>query len=226
MATYQQLQDDVVGWLNRTDIVSLIPGWVTMVETEIAETLRARCMVVSGTQPIDNAYITMPPDFATMDVIRDATSGELLDLKDEWSGHWSSAYADRWPLAGTAYAQVAPLSPCVAYRLTGNLCIEFLPHPYIPDPPDPNWQPQQVLMSWYQKPAPLLLPADSNAVLENLYGVYLFGVCKYGAMFEMDDDRVSQMDAAYQQVITRANLWKQQSDYSGAPFRAEMACHF
>ena len=36
----------------------------------------------------------------------------------------------------------------------------------------------------------------------------------------------TQADAAWQQAITRANLWKQQSDYSGAPFVAEMACSF
>jgi hypothetical protein len=226
VASYQQLTDDVCGWLNRKDIVSLIPGWPVMVETEIAETLRARCMVVTGKQPIDSAYITMPPDFATMDVIRDATSGELLELKDEWSGHWTTAYADAWPIPGLAYAPVSPLQPCVAYRLTGNLCIEFLPHPAIPDPPDPNWVPQQVLMAWYQKPAPLILPADTNPVLENLYAVYLWGLIKHGALFEMDNDRAAQADNQWQAVVTRANLWKQQSDYSGAPFRSELACHF
>ena len=58
-----------------------------MVDTEIAETLRARCMVVFGTQPITSPYITLPPDFATMESIRDNTTGELFELKDEWSGH-------------------------------------------------------------------------------------------------------------------------------------------
>ena len=79
-----------------------------------------------------------------------------------------------------------------------------------------------MLMGWYAKPKPLLLPSDTNTVLEALYGVYLFGLCKYGAMFELDDDRAAQADAAFQQVVTRANTWKQQSDYGGAPFRAEL----
>ena len=207
-----------MGWLNRRDVQSLIPGWVAMVETEIAETLRARCMVVSGVQPIDNAYISLPPDFATMESIRDATTGELFTLKDEWSGSWTSAYA---PSNVSFYGQPNPLMPCNAYRLVHD-CIEFLPHPLIPDPPDPNWRPQQVLMGWYAKPRPLVLPSDTNTVLENHYAIYLAGVCKFGAMFELDDDRAQQMDAFYQQTVTRANLWKQQSDYSGAPFRAEL----
>lgn len=198
-------------------MASLIPGWVAMVETEIAETLRARCMVKSATQAIDAPYITLPPDFATMESIRDATSGELFELKDEWSGHWTTTFANS--------NQIVVGAPSTAYRLVHD-CIEFLPHPIIPDPPDPAWQPQQILMGWYARPKPLLLPADTNPILEQLYAVYLYGVCKQGAMFELDDDRAAQMDAAWQQVVTRANMWKQQSDYSGAPYKSELATVF
>jgi len=218
VATYQQLQDDVAGWLNRRDIGSRVPGWVAMVETEIAETLRARCMVTSGTQPIDAPYITLPSDFAQMESIRDATSGEMLELKDEWSGHWTEPRLNGWHDGAVVGGN---WGPCRAYRLVHD-CIEFLPHPWIPDPPDPAWVPQSILMGWYAKPKPLLLPSDTNAVLEALYAVYFFGVCKYGAMFELDDDRATQADAAFQQAVTRANLWKQQSDYGGAPLRAEL----
>src|SRR4249920_1098311 len=172
-----------------------------MVETEIAETLRARCMVTSGVQPIDAAYITLPADFAQMESIRDATSGELLKLKDEWSGHWVGRQSSAWQ-EGAVVGAVGQV--CTSYRLVHD-CIEFLPHPIIPDPPDPDHLWQQVLMGWYAKPKPLLLPSDTNTVLEALYGVYLFGLCKYGAMFELDDDRAAQADAAFQQQVTRAN---------------------
>ena len=218
MASYQQLQDDVQAWLNRRDVASLIPGWVLMVETEIAETLRARCQITSGTQPIDSAYISLPADFATMASIRDAISGEMLRLKDAWSGHWVGRQSSAWQ-EGAVVGAVGQV--CTSYRLTGD-CIEFLPHPILPDPPDPLWLPQVVIMEWYAKPKPLLLPSDTNTVLEALYGVYLFGLCKYGAMFELDDDRAAQADAQFQQVVTRANLWKQQSDYGGAPLRSEL----
>jgi hypothetical protein len=218
VASYQQLQDDVQAWLNRRDLTSLIPGWVLMVETEIAETLRARCMVTFGEQDIDAAEIALPADFAQMESIRDATSGELLKLKDEWSGHWVGRQSSAWQ-EGAVVGAVGQV--CTAYRLKAN-CIELLPHPVIPDPPDPNWRPQRMLMGWYAKPKPLLLPSDTNPILEQFYGVYLFGLCKYGAMFELDDDRAQQMDAQFQQVVTRANLWKQQSDYGGAPLRSEL----
>jgi hypothetical protein len=222
VASYQQLQDDVSSWLNRRDIASLIPGWVAMVETEIAETLRARCMVTSGTQPIDAAYITLPDDFAQMESIRDATSGELFILKDEWSGSWTAPSTTAW-VNGAVVGGVGQV--CTAYRLVHD-CIEFLPHPIIPNPPDPAWIPQQVLMGWYARPKPLLLPSDTNTVLEARYGVYLWGVLKMGALFELDDDRAAQADAQWQQQVTRANLHKQSSDYGGAPLRSELAVCF
>ena len=217
MPSLAQLTADVQSWLNRRDIGPLMPGWVTMVETEIAETLRARCMVVSGTQSITSPYWTLPADFATMESIRDNTTGELLELKDEWSGHWGTSF--------NGSSQTNTTAPCTAYRLVHD-CIEFLPHPFVPDPPPDGWAPQVVLMGWYQKPPPLVLPTDTNPVLEQLYAVYLFGVCKFGAMFELDDDRAAQTDAQWQQVVTRANNWKQFSDYSGAPFRSELATVF
>jgi hypothetical protein len=198
-----------------------MPGWVAMVETDIAQTLRARCMVKSATQAVDSDYITLPPDFATMESIRDATSGELLDLKDEWSGHWTDPFNNAWKQG----AVVGATLPATAYRLVHD-CIEFLPHPVIPNPPDPTWQPQQVLMGWYARPQPLLLPSDTNPVLDQLYAVYLFGVLKQGAMYERDDQDVAKWDAAWREAVTGANLWKQQSDYSGAPFRAELATVF
>lgn len=225
MASLAQLQADVASYLNRQDILTngVMPGWILAVETELAETLRARCMLKIATQPIDNAYISLPPDFATMESIRDALTGELLDLKDEWSGHWTAKYQ---PYGWQPYDATTALSgPSVAYRLVHD-CIEFLPHPTIPDPPDPTWVPQSVLMGWYAKPQPLLLPNDTNTILEDLYSVYLWGVLKQGALWALDDDRAQQADATWQQAITRANLWKQQSDYSGAPLRAEMAVCF
>lgn len=215
------LQDEVAAWLNRRDIGDRMASWVAMVETQIAQTCRFRCMVVSGIQPIDAAYITLPPDFATMAAIRDNRTGENLELKDEWSGHWVSAYQ---PALWSVYGQRS-LSPCTAYRLVHD-CVEFLPHPVIPDPPDPTWQPQQVQMSYYAKPKPLVLPSDTNTVLEAHYAVYLYGCLVVGGAFELDDDRAQQADALYQKAITQGNLSKQQSDYSGAPFRAEMAVVF
>lgn len=205
MPTLASLSADVTGWLNRGDVGSLIPGWVTMTETDCNEQLRARCMVVGGIQAIDAPFIALPSDFASMHSLRDARSGRLLKLEDEFSGPPGNDF-NTWERVH-------------AYRLIGD-CIEFLPHPVIPDPPVEGWQPQTVMMRWFQKLPPLRDPQDTNNVLTELYSVYLFGVCRYGAMYELDDERAQQMTQAFNQAVGFANLWKQSSDYSGAPLRA------
>ena len=221
MASYQQLQDDVLWYLDRRDAAARIPSWVMLVETEIQQTLRARCMEVSATQPVDSAFITLPPDFCTMASIRDAATGQNLVLKDEWSGSWTDASGSPpvdYPYPGTYYGNRLVW----AYRLVAD-CIEFLPHPWLPDPPDPYWVPQTVLMNWYAKPKPLLLPSDTNPVLEQLYSVYLYGILAHATLAEQDEPMAPQWDAKYQQAVTRANLNKQQSDMSGAPYTEEMS---
>ena len=210
MATLAQLRSDVASYLNRRDFLpggqdeSVFPGWVLSVETELMETLRHRDMVKSAYQAIDAPFIALPPDFATMESIHDVATGTSLILKDQWSDPpWSNSCS-------------------TAYRIVANR-IEFLPHPTIPDPPNPDWEPQQVLMGWYAKPRPLLLDTDSNVVLEKFYSIYRWGVIKEAALWALDQARAQQADAVYQQAVTRANLHSQQSTYSGAPYTQEMS---
>jgi len=203
MATLAQLSADVAGWLDRRDVEPLIPGWIAMAEADMRQMLRARCMVVKATQQIDAPLISLPADFATMASIRDLTTGKLLKLEDDFTG----------PLYGDGSC------PVTSYRLQGD-CIEFLPHPFIPDPPLLSWVPQPVEMTWFRAPKPLRDPQDTNPVLEQHYAVYLFGTCKYGGMFELDDDRATQMKTAFIEAVTAVNLWFETSTYSGAPLRA------
>lgn len=220
MPTYQQLQDDVLSYLDRRDSAARLPSWVNIVETELQQTLRARCMEVTAVQAIDAAYIQLPPDFSTMASIRDAATGNNLVLKDEWSGSWTdpSGGAPDYSYPGT-YVGIRWVW---AYRLRAD-CLEFLPHPILPATPDPTWVPQMIEMSWYAKPKPLLIPSDTNPVLEQHYAIYLYGVLSHAGVFEQDAEMVAVWDAKYQQAVTRANLNTQQSTYSGAPYTQEMA---
>jgi hypothetical protein len=215
MASLSELQADVMGWLKRRDIADRFPSWILQVETDIAELLRARCMVSRAVQAIDADFISLPSDFITFESVRFACCGDLLALEDHWSG----------PRAGGPSCKCGVAQPSSAYRLVGD-CIEFLPHPTIPDPPDPNWTPQQVKVAWYARPVPLKNAADTNKVLENLYSVYLFGAVRYGAMYGLDDDREAQMTTRFQQAVMAANLWKEESQYSGAPLRAVVSGGF
>ena len=199
MASRAELETDVADWLNRQDFGTRINRWISMTELDIAELLRARCMVTRVTQPIDAASITLPVDFLEMESIRDATTDRLLSLEDHWTGPRSAGSNE----------------PVTAYRLTGG-CIEFLPAPQIvPEGPF-----QTVKMAYYQRPPPLVDPQDSNVVLEQIYQVYLFGTARYAAKWALDADRAQQAEQDMTEAVAAANAWKTKTDYSGAPLRA------
>ena len=206
MASLADLQADVAGWLNRRDSAERFPSWLRMTETDLATALRARCMVVRSDQAIDAGLITLPSDWVEAESIRFKDCGHLLSLEDHWTG----------PLAGGPACHCAA-HPSWAYRFVGS-CIEFLPHPVIRT--DVAWQPQIVEMAWFAKPRPLRDPQDTNSVLEAHYQVYLFGVLRYGAKYELDDDRAAQMDAEFKDALLAANAAKTSSDFTGAPLRA------
>ena len=94
----------------------------------------------------------------------------------------------------------------MAYRLVAN-CIEFLPHPTIPNPPDPSWVPQSSADGMVSQAARRCCcqPIPTRSWRTSIR-VYLYGVIKQGAIWALDDDRAQQMDALWQQAITRANL--------------------
>jgi|KBSSwiStaDraftv2_1062776.scaffolds.fasta_scaffold30242_6 hypothetical protein len=206
MASLAVLSSDVASWMNRRDISEPFASWLRMTENDIAEALRARCMVARADQAIDAGLITLPTDWVEAESIRFKDCGHLLSLEDHWTG----------PLAGGPACHCA-VHPSWAYRFVGT-CVEFLPHPVIPT--DPAWQPQIVEMAWFARPKPLRDPQDSNAVLEAHYQVYLFGCLRYGAKWERDDDTAAQADAEFKDALLAANRWKTEADYSGAPLRA------
>ena len=86
MASYGQLQADIKAYLKRQDIDAIIPSWVLATETDIAEMLRARAMIVRSTQPIDANFITLPTDFIKFESVTTACCGASLALEDYWTG--------------------------------------------------------------------------------------------------------------------------------------------
>jgi len=214
MASYGQLQADVMAYLKRQDIAALIPSWVQSVETDIASMLRAQAMITVATQAIDAAFVALPTDWVKFESVAFTCCGGLLTLADYWSGPL--------PCDGGCICGCDATS---AYRIVGD-CIEFLPHPVLPNPPDPSWTPPTVDVAYYAKPRPLIAAGDTNAILERHYQIYLFGTVRYGAMWGMDDDRELQMTTRFSEAVAVANRLKEDAQYSGAPLRANMAVCF
>jgi len=208
MASYGQLQADVMAYLKRQDIADRIPSWVQSVETDIASMLRAQAMIARGTQAVDAPFITLPTDWVKFESVAFSCCGDLLAMADYWTGPLPCG-------SGCSCGCCNPGNAVCAYRIVGD-CIEFLPHPVI----TPTTTLQQIDIAYYAKPKPLKVASDTNAILERHYQIYLFGTVRYGAMWGMDDDRELQMTTRFSEAVAVANRLKEDAQYSGAPLRA------
>ena len=138
------------------------------VETDIASMLRAQAMITRATQAVDAAFITLPTDWVKFEQVSYACCGGTLAMADYWTGPIACGPACT---CGCAWGDAV-----CAYRIVGD-CIEFLPHPRV----DINHPPVALNVVYYAKPKPLKVAADTNAILERHYQIYLFGVVRYGA---------------------------------------------
>ena len=72
LSTYTELQASVADFLNRSDLATVIPDFVTLAEAEFNRLLKTREMSVRTRAPIDSQYVKLPADYLAL------TNVELL----------------------------------------------------------------------------------------------------------------------------------------------------
>ncbi len=65
LSTYTELKSSLADWLNRSDLTSVIPDFISLAEAQIERQLRTRQMIVRATASFAAAaeYGTVPDDF-------------------------------------------------------------------------------------------------------------------------------------------------------------------
>src|SRR5512139_447583 len=61
--SYSTLKSTVADFLNRSDLTSVIPTFISLAEAKFNRVLRTRQMVKRATATIDTQYFAMPADF-------------------------------------------------------------------------------------------------------------------------------------------------------------------
>ena len=62
IATYAELKTAVANWLQRTDLTSYIPDFITIAESQIASDLKVREMEKRVTASISTEYFDIPSE--------------------------------------------------------------------------------------------------------------------------------------------------------------------
>tara|TARA_R110000824_G_scaffold275113_1_gene463796 strand:- start:1999 stop:2610 length:612 start_codon:yes stop_codon:yes gene_type:complete len=192
LSNYTELQASVADFLNRSDLTSVIPDFVTMAEADLNRTLRVREMSVRTQAPINSQYVKLPVDFLGMrniDLLTDPVTPMTYKNLQNLDIH----------RAGDATGKP------IYYSIIQNN-IEFAPVP------DGDYT---IEIVYYQKVPPLAVNSTSW-LLDAHPDAYLYGTLQHSAPYLQSDERVGIWAGKYQQIIEQIITSDERAKFSGS----------
>lgn len=170
--TYAALKSDVAAWLDRDDLTAQIPSFVRLVEARIARDVRVNSLSSTSTITV------LAGDSST------ALPSNFVELRGV-AGDW--VY-----LTPTAMQQAVAVG-AVDYRFTVTGGLVSIGREAATD--------TDLTLTYYAKPDALTGDADTNAILSDHYGLYLFGALAEACVFLSDDARAPLFEAKYRKAL-------------------------
>ena len=192
LANYTDLKASVADFLNRSDLSSVIPDFITLAEADFNRTLRVREMSVRTQGQIDGQYVKLPDDFLGMRNI-DLVTDPVTPL--EYKNLQNLDIHRRNDKTGKP----------IYYSIMQNN-IEFAPVP------DGTYTLEIV---YYQK-IPTLSANPTNWLLTNHPDAYLYGTLMHSAPYLQQDERVGLWAGKYQQIIQQITTSDENAKFSGS----------
>lgn len=184
-STYAELQTEIAEWLDRTDLTSRIPGFISLAHGYLNRTLRTQAQYAVVDSNVSSPYLALPDDWLeTINIDRLDSIGSPLE------------YLSPSALLSVAKQHPAPGRPR-CYSIVGGR-LRFLP---VPDKEYP------IRMEYYRKIPALSGTNTTNWLLTANPDVYLHGSLLYANKYLRDtegmavakadlDEAVSQIEAA------------------------------
>lgn len=176
ITSYTELKGAVANWLNRSDLTTYIPDFITLAEAEFNRTLRTRQMIKRSRAEFDDAFITLPSDFKEMESLR-LVDGDRLEYL---TPNAMLEHVEDHTTAGT---------PEVYTIVGGKIQVS-------PEPADTY----EVEMVYYAAIPVLSGTNASNWLLEAHPDLYLYGTLVHSAPFLHDDERIQVWLGAHDRV--------------------------
>lgn len=204
ITNYTELKSTIADWLNRDDLTSVIPTFISLAEHQMERSVRHYKMIVRKSALLDTQYTTLPNDW--IETIRvHLTSGdthrlELVSLDDmvelrEKSGN--TAGRPRY------YAHIGE-------------ALEAYPTP------DSTYDME---LMYYQKINPLNSSTTSNWLLDIAPDAYLYGSLLAAAPYLAEDNRIEVWGGLYSSAIQALNNTSDASRDSGSGLKMRFVSH-
>lgn len=195
LANYTELKVSVADYLNRSNITSRIPNFITLAEGRLNRDIRARVNYVRSetTTTSGQAFYNLPSD--------------LIELRNVTYDTASNSYALAYvspESASREYGSYSNGSPKAYSNLGKN--IKICPTP------DGSYT---VGINYYQKLTPLSDSNLTNNILTEFPNLYLYGSCLEGSIYLDDNDQVKRFAELYSSGLGDVKAAEEAARYSG-----------
>ena len=203
ITTYTALKASIADFLNRDDLTTVIPYFITLAEAQINRDVRHWRMEVrsSGQQDAADEYIQIPSDWLEtirLHITDNTTSVVNLISRD--------AMADKRQKALDA-------SGTPIYYTHADAQFQLYPTPSA----ETNFE-----LLYYQKTTALSGSNADNWLLLDSPDVYLYGALIHSAPYLAEDERVAMWAQMYSAAVARLNEASELARYSGSGLRLKI----
>jgi hypothetical protein len=194
LSTFADLKTSIANYLNRSDLTSVIPDFITLTEAKLNRILRIRPMQkrVSTTLTSGDAFVDLPNDFLeATQIFIDSNPNKVLNYVN----------ANQIELENTQESSGTPSQ----YTITGD---EFQLSPI----PDSSYT---LKISYYAKIPALSTENTSNYLLASYPQVYLYGSLLEAQPYIVNDERITVWMSLFNEAVQLINRDDEQGRYSG-----------
>ena len=192
LLNYSDLKTSIGNWLNRRDLTSVIPDFVTLAEDEIKRKVRGKPKRLS-TFALDAYAVTLPADCSEVRGIRITSPPGYKPVKIVTQLVFDEKTAMNAGRTGV------PQFACIVDR---ELLLSPVPA-----------QAYTAELKYREKLIPLSANADSNSVLTDSKDVYLYGSLLQAAPFLKNDERVLLWQSKFDSAIEQINIMHEREEF-------------
>lgn len=194
LTTYAELKTSIGDWLNRSDLTTVIPDFISLAEAQIERTLRTRQMIVRSNESFTAQYGDLPSDFLETKSLKLTSTNPQTPL----------SFLTIDALDAEASKYTASGKP----RFFGVVGSQFR----IVPTPDGTYTTE---LTYYAKLAKLSTSNTINWLLTASPDVYLYGSLLQAAPYLQDDARIQVWATLYERALNDLQVADDRGSTSG-----------
>lgn len=194
LSTYTELKTSIADWLNRSDLSSTIPDFISLAEAQIERTLRTRQMIVRANASFTSEYSAVPADFLEVKTLKLTSTNPLTPLEflssddmDQARSHYTASGKPRF------------------FSVVGNQL-------RISPTPDGTYTAE---LTYFAKLTKLSNSVANNWLLTSSPDIYLYGALLQAAPYLQDDARIQTWATLYERALNDLRTADSRASTSG-----------